>query len=114
MGGFLYGLARIFAVAFAPTPASPRAVRNSIAQAGASIVSAGIGGYYVAPAALYSFHIQEPDLRGLISVMIGIGFWQAIPALQTIIDKFLVGYVARALGVKIQENKETGNGNATL
>lgn len=82
MGGFLYGLARIYAVAFSPTPSSARDLRNALALAVCSSVSAGIGGYYVAPGILYLLNVKDDELRGLLTVIIGIGFWQAIPGLQ--------------------------------
>ena len=80
-GGLLYGLARIYAVAFSPTPAKSRDVRNAFVLAVCSTCSACIGGYYVAPAILTLFHVQEEELKGLFTVIIGIGFWQAIPGL---------------------------------
>ncbi len=100
LGGFLWGLSRVIIIAFAPTPAPPGMVKNALAQATGSLISACIGGYYFAPVFADWLHLKDQDGRGMVYVMVGIGFWQAIPALVQISDAFMTGLVARILGVK--------------
>jgi hypothetical protein len=80
-GGVLWGTVRIFTIVFGPIPAVRRDIYRAFFEAFAALLSACIGGYYVAPALMLYVGARSDELKGVISVLVGILFWQTIPML---------------------------------
>lgn len=78
-GGVLWGTVRIFTIVFGPVPAIRRDIYRAFFESCCAVVSACIGGYYVAPALMIALHARSDEFKGVISVLVGILFWQSIP-----------------------------------
>lgn len=99
-GGVLWGLARIYVATFSPVPPRKRDIAAAVVESTFAMISALIGGYFVSPWVVSALHAKTPETIGLLSVLTGLGFWQAIPTLRALAAHFLPDRIATLLGVK--------------
>lgn len=101
-GGVLWAMATVFAVAFAPTPAAHRDVLRACVESVFALVSALIGGWFVAPWIVRNFRIDGVETITLIGLLVGLTFWQAVPIVRTAILTALPSLINRVLGKEVK------------
>lgn len=99
-GGFMWGLARIVTVVFAPIPPKKRDVARAFAEAVCSAVAGAIGGVYVAPALCRYLHVSDIETVSAIAVFFGLAFWQLVPLLIAVVTRL----TALKLGMATPDN----------
>jgi len=98
-GGVLWVMANIFSIVFAPTPPPQREVVRALAGSAFALISALIGGYFVAPYIVRMNGVVNSETISLIGLFVGMGFWAAVPVVVHLSTRFLPAIFGNLGGV---------------
>ena len=99
----MFAMATLFTLVAAPVPPSRRDTVKTFVEAVFALISALIGGWFVAPAIVRAYNIVAPESITLIGLLVGLTFWQSVPWVVKASEKIGTFVLERAVGIKVDK-----------